>query len=107
MAEPYLIEITQGETLAQEFRLVDDDADALDVTTATKTVRSVLLPGADFTFSSPAETGIFVIKATGAKTALWPPGIHLAQVWFDWGALADLRYERLFDLKFSVLKAIA
>ncbi|MFN7185421.1 MAG: hypothetical protein ACK5VE_03505 [Alphaproteobacteria bacterium] len=107
MAEPYLIEITQGETLFQEFRLVDDDGDAIAVTEAAKSVKSALLPANDFVFANTAEVGTFTIKVLAADTELWPPGVHLSEVWFDWGALLDLRYERIFDVRFSVRKAVS
>ena len=107
MAEPYLIEITQGETLAREFRLVDDDGDPVDVTSASKSAKCASLSVSDFGFGISAETGVFPLTADGLATLNWPPGVHMVQVWFDWGSLVALRYERIFDIKLAVRKALS
>lgn len=107
MADYTLFEIVQGETLFQEFRLTDDDRFPIDITDATCVVKaSSPLSPSDFTFAATAETGSFTLRATRAATTGWPAGLHDVQLWLDWGVSADLRDERILEIRISVREAL-
>ncbi len=107
MTDIVLFEIVQGETLLQEFRLLDDDRLPIDITPATKVVKSSspLLPS-DFAFVGAMDVGGFTLRSDRTKTTTWVPGIHDIQLWLDWGVSADLRDERIMDIKISVREAL-
>lgn len=108
MSDYVLFELVQGETLLQEFTLLDaGDRTVIDITAATKIVKAAApLSADDFEFQGSLETGGFTLRADGADTLDWPPGIHEVQLWLDWGVSADLRDERLLDIKISVIEAL-
>jgi hypothetical protein len=102
-----LFELVQGETLLQEFRLLDNDRTPIDVTGAAKIVKAASpLAATDFEFTGSLEPGSFVLRADGTATLNWPPGIHEVQLWLDWGAFAILQDERIMDIKISVIGAL-
>lgn len=108
MSDYTLFDIVQGETLLQEFRLLDDDRLPVDLTSAAKIVKtsSPLLP-TDFEFVGTLDLGGFTLRADGVETGGWPPGIHDIQLWLDWGEFAFLKDERIMDIKVSVKAALA
>ena len=103
---PYMIPITQGETFFQEIIVEDDDGVAVDVSTATKSIKcSNGLDADDFTLADGSETGSIEIRSDHVKTTNWILGVFTATVWLDWGASADIEKEPIFPMTIPVKAA--
>lgn len=98
-------ELTIGETFFVEILIRDEDNLPEDVSSVTKSVQcSTGLSEGDFTISNGSDTGYVEIKA--ADTSAWTAGIYTVQLWFDYGATADVRYEIQLEIKVTVREAI-
>lgn len=106
MSDKVHLEITQGEELYQEFRLLDDDRNPVDLTNATLTVRKHA-DIADLTLAvtKEANTGVFTLAST-ASTLSAEPGIFGLQVWAAWSDSTRPNPEVLVDARLAIKEAV-
>ena len=91
MAEPFFIELTQGETFIFQARFVGEDLGA-----AVLSVQSTL-PTGGFTLTKPESDEVKAISATD----VWPIGTHPLEIWFSYPS-GDIREEKAIDLRVKV-----
>lgn len=104
---PYIIEITQGETLFREIVVKDEGGTPVSLTGATPSVvTSRAISDTDFTITKPGETGYLELRADRDQTSLWPDGQHTLQVWLDWGPSADVEHEIILEVTIAVRSAL-
>jgi hypothetical protein len=104
---PYIIEITQGETLFREIVVKDEGGTPVSLTGATPSVVvSGGIPDTDFTITKPGEVGYLELRAAGNETGLWPQGHSTLQVWLDWGPSADIENEIILEVTIAVRSAL-
>lgn len=100
---PYVIDIVQGETFFVELSIKDEFGNPVNITPAAKSLEvGSPIVEADFVISAGDEVSLMEIRADGTETADWPVGKYPLQVWLDWGSLADIEHEVIFEAIISV-----
>lgn len=100
-------EIYQGETFFAEVHIRDSNGASENLAAVGMSVQCATgLDENDFTLSTTTEAGHLIIRADGTDTATWPVGTHKIQLWFDYGAAANVEDEIQLEILLTVKEAI-
>lgn len=98
----YLIEITKGAQLYQEFNIKDSDGVSTDLANATlSVVADNIIEPMNITATKGAETGQIFLTADAANTLTAESGSYPLQVWASW-SVGNPTDEPLFEVKLVI-----